>query len=295
MPKDLTPEKLELLTWEDGNRAECLNAVYSHVTTDAEDAIRWYKQGRKPKKRWAILLRWSAVLLVSVSGLLPLFDQLFRESAEKVWINPLYTSLAVAVAAALFGLDKVFSYSTGWMRFIKTDLLLRTALEEFELDWQLARLAWGGPQPTAEQASQMLARCKEFAAKINNIVSEETNVWITEFQASLAQLGESVKAAEARVAADTAKRHEAAKSVGALNVSVKHNGVTYAGEFKLRVNNEQSGNYIGTAALVGLKAGPNKVEAELTAGGKKHRGEISFDVQAGKTTPLELPVVVADS
>lgn len=291
MPRDLTPEKLEELTWEEGNRGECLKQVYAHVVKDAKDAINWYQASRKPKKRLAMALRWSAVLLVSASGLLPLISELWNSLA----VNALATSLFVAVAAALFGLDKLFNYSSGWMRYVKTDLLLRTALEEFELDWQLARIAWTSPHPTAEQATQMLTRAKEFAGKINTIVSEETNVWITEFQASLAQLGESVKAAEARVAADTAKRDEAAKAVGALNVSVKHNGVTYAGEFKLRVNNEPSGTYIGTAALVGLKAGPNKLEAQVEDGDKKHRGEFAFDVEAGKTQKVELDVAPAAS
>jgi hypothetical protein len=301
MPKDLTPLPLDELTWLEGTREECLKKVYAHVTADAQEAIHWYQASRQPKRVKATVLRWTAVLLVSASGLIPLFSALGIDNTAsppaQPAIDPLYTSLAVALAAALFGWDKLFNYSSGWMRYVKTDLLLRTALEEFELDWQLARLAWGSNEPTAEQASQMLARCKEFAAKINTIVSEETNVWITEFQASLAQLGESVKAAEARVAADTAKREEAAKAVGALNVSVKHNGVTYAGEFKLRVNNEQSGKFIGTAALVGLKAGPTKVEAEYTdtATAKVHRGEFAFDVEAGKTQNVELPVAPAAS
>ncbi|HEY0023311.1 MAG TPA: SLATT domain-containing protein [Longimicrobium sp.] len=296
MVKDLTPTQLEDLTWEEGNRAECLKIVYAHVTEDAQDAIRWYKDSRKPKKHWAIGLRGGAVVLLSVSGLLPLISELGQKLDKPFQISPLFTSLAVAVAAALFGFDKLFNNSSGWMRLIKTDLLLRTALEEFEMDWQLARLAWTGPQPTSEQASQMLTRAKEFAARINTIIAEETNVWITEFQASLAQLGESVKAAEARVAADTAKREEAAKAVGALNITVKHNGATYAGEFKLRVNNEQSGKFIGTAALVGLKAGPTKVEAEYTdtATAKVHRGEFAFDVEAGKTQNVELPVITAN-
>jgi hypothetical protein len=292
MLKDLTPEKLEDLTWEEGNRAECLKQVYAHVVKDAKDAIDWYQAKRHPKRRRAMFLRWSAVGLLSLSGLLPLIDQIFRSDPAKGWINPLATSLAVALAAALFGLDKLFNYSSGWMRYVKTDLLLRTALEEFELDWQLARLAWTSTHPTAEQATQMLTRCKEFAAKINTIVSEETNVWITEFQASLAQLGESVKAAEARVAADAVKREEAAKATGALNVSVKHDGAVFAGKIMLRVNNEQEGRvYLGpTVALIGLPAGPNKVEAKYTDSGKVHRGEFAFDVEAGKTQKVELAV-----
>lgn len=288
MAKDLTPIDLSELTWEDGKRAACLEQVYDRVTAQATSAITWYQSSRNPKKWMATLLRWGAVVLVSISGLLPLISNLMEGGTLKdPAINPLYTSLALAVAAALFGLDKFLNFSTGWMRYVKTGCALRTALSEFEFEWLISRAAWAGPEPTAEQAADMLARCKAFGTRVNTIVADETNVWITKFQASLAQLGESVKAAEARVEADAAKRAEAAQT-GALNVVVRHDGKTFAGPIRLRVNDNQ-GVYLGpNVALVGLPAGPNRLAAEFEENGKTHRGEISVDVVPGKTSPASV-------
>lgn len=289
---DLKPIDLSALSWEDGKRAECLAEVYSRVTGDARMAIEWYRLSRKPKKRAAMAVRWSAVLLISASGLIPLFVEVFPIKGAPPF-NPLITSLVVALAAALFGLDKFFNYSSGWMRYVKTDLALQGALGEFEFDWQIARAAWTTPEPTPGQLAEMLGRCKTFAATIKGIVADETNLWITEFQASMAQLGESVKAAEARVEAAEARRAEAAAQRGALNVSVKHNGETYAGQFRLRVDNDAQGKvYVGpNVALVDLPAGPHKLAAELTTSdGKKHVGEVSADVVPGKTSEASVTV-----
>lgn len=297
MPKDLAAIKLGELIWDESSRGASITVVYDHATAGAQSAIDWYQVSRKPKKRAAMFLRWSAVVLLSASGLIPLASTLMDSSDNgPPLIDPLYTSLAVALAAALFGFDKLFNYSTGWMRYVRADLSLRTALSEFEIEWQIARAAWPTANPTVEQAAEMLGRCKTFTAQVNGIVAEETNLWITEFQATLAQLGESVKAAEARVEADTARRAEAAAQKGALNVTVKHDGQTYAGQFRLRVDNDQQGKvYVGpNVALIDLPAGPHKLAAEYSVGGKVHRGEFSVDVVPGKTLEASVPVAAAE-
>lgn len=301
MPKDLAAIRLGELVWDEASRHASLATVYEHTTANARIAIDWYQVSRKPKKRAAMFLRWSAVVLLSASGLIPLVSSLLpavlgrTAGQQQPMIDPLFTSLAVALAAALFGFDKLFNYSTGWMRYVKADLALRTTLSEFEIEWQLARAGWAGGQPTAEQAAEMLTQCKTFTARINGIVAEETNLWITEFQASLAQIGESVKAAEARVEADAAKRAEAART-GALNVTVKHNGETYAGQFRLRVDNDAQGKvYVGpNVALVDLPAGPHKLAADFSVEGKLHRGEFSVDVVPGKTSDASVTVVATE-
>ena len=292
MPKDLSPIQLGKLPWDDGNRAESLAAIYDHVSRNAHAAIQWYQLSRRPKKYMAMLLRWSSVLLISASGLVPLVVAVAPGETE--W-NPLITSLMVAMAAALFGLDKFFNYSTGWMRYVRTDLALRTAMGSFEFEWQIARSGWSTAQPTAEQAAELLARCAAFADRINAIVAEETNLWIAEFQASLAQLGESVRAAEARVEAAEARRLEAAQT-GALNVTVQHEGKVWAGPIKLQVGKSKLEPYSGpTVALTDLPAGPRRVAAEAVMGGTLYRSELAVDVVAGRTSPatLELAAVGA--
>lgn len=290
MAKDLTPIELGKLPWDEGARAESLAQVYDHVAGNARSAIEWYRLSRKPKKYKAMSLRVASVLLISASGLVPLVVEV--APGQRTW-NPLVTSLLVALAAALFGLDKFFNYSSGWMRYVRTELVLRTALSDFEFEWQINRAAWTSAEPTPEQVADMLARCSAFAARINAIVTEETNAWITEFQASLSQLGESVRAAEARVEAAEARRIEAAQT-GALNVTVRHEGNVWAGPIKLQVGQSRLEPHSGpTVALTDLPAGPRKLLAEAVVGGKLYRSEMAVDVVAGRTSPATLELTPA--
>lgn len=310
MSNNLSAIQLEEISWENGKRAASLNRVYSKVTEAARSASTWYQKNKRPKKWGAMFLRWGAVLLISISGLLPLVSSLARPGAEQPAIDPLFTSLAVAVAAALFGLDKFFNYSNGWMRYVKTDLALRTTIGEFEMEWQIARAAWAAPEPTVQETADMLARCKAFAARVNAIESEETNLWIAEFQASLAQLGESVKAERARdvprqeptpPAAPPVKpgTPEPAQAKGGVKVTVQHEGQTWSGPVKLRSGPDEEYREFTAVpvALADLAAGKRKVSVEVVAGGKVFRGEVDVDVVAGQTadatvaadTPYEEP------
>lgn len=290
MAKDLAPIELGKLPWEEGARAASLSTVYDHVANNARAAIEWYRLSRKPKKYKAMALRVTSVLLISASGLVPLVVEV--APGTLTW-NPLVTSLLVALAAALFGLDKFFNYSSGWMRYVRTELALRTALGDFEFEWQINRATWTSAEPNPEQVADMLARCSAFAARINAIVTEETNAWVAEFQASLSQLGESVKAAEARVEAAEARRLEAAQT-GALNVTVRHEGNVWAGPIRLQVGQSRLEPRTGpTVALTDLPAGPRKLLAEAVVSGKLYRGEIAVDVVAGRTSPATLELVPA--
>jgi hypothetical protein len=289
--KDLTAVDLGTLAWNEGHRAESLGRVYGHAAGQARQAIEWYDRSRKPKKWFATGLRSSSVLLLSASGLVPLAVEVLPDTRAPGF-NPLVTSLMVAGAAALFGIDKFFNYSSGWMRYAKTGLMLRNALSEFEFEWQIHRAAWAAAEPTMEQVAETLARCGAFVSRVNAIVAEETNAWIAEFQASLAQLGESVKAAETRVEEAEAKRAAAALT-GAVNLVVQHDGKAWSGPIQLRVgkNPEQERNG-PTVALDELPAGPRKVQAQVVTGGKLYRGEMNVEVVAGRISTATLAVAL---
>jgi hypothetical protein len=180
----LHPTALTDLPWDPEHAEDSLLKVRSHVVTDAESALSWYERSRTPKKRGGLLVRGTSVMLIAIAGLLPLITELLAPGSAKSAINPLYASLAIGVAAALVGFDRWFGFSSGWMRYVTTSMAIRTALEAFEMDWTCARAALRGAAPTPEQIESMLTRCKEFAAKLNAQVTDETNPWVQEVPAS---------------------------------------------------------------------------------------------------------------
>ncbi len=106
----------------------------------------------------------------------------------------MWASVAIGVAAALVLLDRFFGSSTGWMRFIRTEMHLRQLHQEFEMSWERERAAWAGQDPSAKQVQQMLGRAMAFVTKVSEVVRQETEEWVREFQSTLRQLDEAARA-----------------------------------------------------------------------------------------------------
>lgn len=296
MPKDLIPEPMQV-SWDEEHCDESLKSVYDHVVRDAKDAIDWYLKARKPKKYGGLVIRGSAVVLISAAGLLPLIAALKgTNSSPPIWLEPLFASVAVGVAAALVAFDKFFGFSSAWMRFMTAELALRTALEEFEMDWYAQRAALRGQNPTADQVVQLLARCKEFVVKVNGIVAEETQGWVNEFKSSLSQVDEAVKAAEseAKTRADAAtlaaKAQADASKPGALNVEIT-NLEKATLPWTLWVDGVEKQKVSGaTAAVAQLTPGHHTIRVFAVVDGKERTAEKVFDVAANSTAEAKITI-----
>jgi hypothetical protein len=301
----LHPIPLSDLPWDSENAEASLQTVRSHVVADAESALGWYEAARQPKKRFGLLIRGSGVVLLAIAGLLPLIAQLVdarwpgtKEAATPYHINPLFASFAIGLAAALVGFDRWFGLSSGWMRYITTSLSIRSALQAFEMDWTCARAALRGVPPTPEQVDGMLTRCKEFAAKLNSLVTDETNTWVQEFQASLKQVDEALKVAQddARQRAEAlktaqdaekaaAEKQAEARKPGAINLTLT-NRDKLAGNWKVQVDSAPALEFSGaSAALSPVEPGLRTVRVFGIAGGKLWQEEKAVTVAAGTVLP----------
>ncbi|MDF1554990.1 MAG: SLATT domain-containing protein [Deferrisomatales bacterium] len=175
---------LGTLPWDENSREASLESVFHHAVTEAEAALRWYQPRIRNKRLWAQGLRLGAIGCGTFAGLLPMVAQLpsLREAIAPVW-----ASISLALAAAILLLDRFFGFSSGWMRFIHTEMQLKDLLEEFLLDWEVARSQWSGP-PTEKQVAEMLKKAQGFLAAVHGEVRRETSAWVQEFQKALGEI-----------------------------------------------------------------------------------------------------------
>jgi hypothetical protein len=106
-----------------------------------------------------------------------------------------FTQLGVA-ALALAGLlqvaDRVFGWSSGWLRYIETVTAMEDLTRQFELDWASyivdkgSNIGDGDTKPLFELSQQ-------FEDDISKLQSDETDRWVTEFNSGVALLGELIK------------------------------------------------------------------------------------------------------
>jgi hypothetical protein len=138
------------------------------------------------------LLRFGAIILGAVAGMIPVLAELILVEGEPL-IRPLWSAIAIGLAAALVLADKFYGCTSAWVRFLLAELELQELLKTFVMDWESARLSAEKPDPTSDQAVTMVASCREFLLEAHAIVARETQKWAAEFQELLLDLEKASK------------------------------------------------------------------------------------------------------
>ena len=277
---DIRAPGIESLSWAPEECEASIDATFRHVQQDALEAIRWYAKARRPKRRLAVSARLLAVLLLGGAGILPLIDV----AIPGVTIPGIWVTLLAAGAAGVLAFDRFHGGSTGWIRYIQSELKIRDALETFELDWEAERATWGGGPPTADQVQSMLRRAKRFAMAINRIVQEETAAWVDEFQRSISQIDEAL-----RTRAAQAEQRRTGVDGGAVNLVVTNGDQCDAGwevsvdEGVVRLHADGQ-----SAAIRDLPPGIRLFDVAGMIAGKKRRAQFAANIPAGSTVDQRL-------
>ena len=101
--------------------------------------------------------------------------------------------VAAALAAGFIAFDRYFGLSTGWIRFIGTELALEGGLDELRYDWVALLAKTRGAMPTSDEVQTMIQRLRTFIVFVNSQTQQETQAWVMEFQTNLADLEKAAK------------------------------------------------------------------------------------------------------
>ncbi len=275
--KDLpVPVKLDELDWDPDTAVDSLARFRAFVVGRAMDAVEYYQFAKKPKKRWAIWLRMAALVCAGLAGILPILSQIWTSDAGQAVIAPAWASVFLALAAGAVAIDRFFGYSSAWMRFMSSELRVRRAVDDFDLDWEATRAAWAGRAPDDADIQAMIERGKTFLGLIADIVRDETDQWIAEFRETLREIDET-----ARVAAG-------GEAHGGLRVLVANGDQTDAG-WTLSVDGGAFRRYQGrTAALGRVPPGVRTVQARGVLHGRPVQGEAAVAVERGGVVEVEI-------
>jgi hypothetical protein len=229
---------------------------------------------KRPKQACARALRASSIVLLALAGILPMLTQLEDLSP---FLAPVWASVLVAMAGACVALDRFFGYSSAWIRYINAALQLRQIVQEFNLDWQADQAAWRDGQPDEQQVQRTLARCKAFVTQVGAVVRDETALWIAEFQDTLKQLDETVRA------------RETGSVTGGLIVTVTNGEQCGSSGWTLSLDDGPPQRHSGkTAALTGVVPGLHRLTVVGTVGAQPRRAESAVQVAANGLIAVDL-------
>jgi hypothetical protein len=296
MKDNLQALPLEALDWS-GNRSASIDTLAIQLRQQCQKAIDWYVAAKIPKKQGATWLRALIILFTSLAGLLAVLAPIRDDPALDFYVHPAWISVAAALAAALLGLDRFLGFSRGWIRYIQTELELRTALNAFNLGWHRRRSEWPNGVPSDTQLDDAFKAIAEFLGVIDGVVKEETEQWVADFQASMQELTAANEAAKqaAKAIEEAAEEREKARAAaaaearpGGLNLTVS-NGDTADDGWLLEVGDRPPRKCSGTTgAVAGVGPGLVLVSISGSTNGRKLRAERSVAIAPGEIAECTL-------
>ncbi|MEO3765878.1 SLATT domain-containing protein [Streptomyces sp. B8F3] len=170
---------------EAGGQAEILRELRTWAEHEAEDAIEWYLNDKRLKRRGSRVISALTILLAVAGTLIPLAS-VISGGPPQGWGYVL-----LALAAGCKGFDHFFGLSSGWMRDITAAQALRAELNDFRMAWAADQLRTTAPasgplDPAALE--RRLALLTSLVEAVRRQVESETAEWLSEFRATAQQL-----------------------------------------------------------------------------------------------------------
>jgi hypothetical protein len=277
---------------------EILASTYAHVDATSSQLCNWYWSSIGPKRITSQLIRGIAISLGLLGATLPLVSAFF-ENEEKLFCSQ-FAVICLAIAGLLQIADRVFGWSSGWMRYITTVTAMENHRRTFQLEWAAYLINKSSP-PDGGDAKTLFDLAKALEQKLAALQEEETNKWVAEFNAGISILESVVKTQRdeadkklelirGSLAAELAKNksEENFKRPGALEVTLRFNGHTKA--VKIAVDNEALTDFVGSSwCKLGLSPGQHLIRV-ITTSEPVRNIERAVDVSAGAIVKIDVDI-----
>jgi hypothetical protein len=311
MPKaDITISAEPTLTWDRYSGQDpkfALEQLYQDTLNISKQKRDWYWTSIKTKRWTSLVIRWVAFLLLVVGTALPILAGLSDEAASRLLCTQIAVAM-LAIAGLLQIADKIFGWSSGWMRYVTTVTAMESATNIFHIEWAKHVCK---PDPCGPSDLQPLFAISEaLERELIKLQTEETNRWVTEFNAGLSLLDAAIKAqreetqkqieslrttvssaqeaarAEEKAKADAAAAAAKAKQPGAIDIALKFKSTVRPVSVSLDDGAPQE--FVGVSWSIGSVApGLHTIEVK-TLTDPKETSRNSVSVDPGKAVKLNV-------
>ncbi|MCJ7601289.1 MAG: SLATT domain-containing protein [Desulfobulbaceae bacterium] len=242
---DISTKKL--LPWDEyKNKTSdlALASIYAYIESVSTTMCAWYWTSIGTKRWTSLWVRAITFLLLTIGTSLPIFAAIQDLPKDKL----LFTQWAVALLA-IAGLiqvaDRVFGWSSGWMRYISTVTTMENLTRAFELEWANYIVSKSAPLDTSDVKSLFeLARTLE--QELTKLQAEETTKWISEFNSSISLLESMIKS----------QREETDKKLDAIRTNLSTQATAAKADEKTKLPGAIEVAFI-------YKAEPKKIKIKL--------------------------------
>jgi hypothetical protein len=263
------------------NRHVALEQLYQLILQNGRESIDWYLAHKSAKRLGAMVLRLGAIGLATLAAITPVLVALLPAAWGLRELGPL-ASIMVALSAGCLALDKFFGFSSGWMRYITTELELRARLNGFQLTWMQERLKLSEQALTFERTLELLQFMKAFVSDFDQVVNAETKLWVEEFRGNLSDMERAVETQRATTPVITAPA-----STGALRIRLEGAELLDGQRWLVQLGNEPFAEHVGGTMVVNnLSPGLLAVKVKAHRDGRPLAAEDVAFIRAGEPSDL---------
>jgi len=164
---------------------------------------------------------------------LPIFAAIQKTDLDKL----AFTQWAVALLASaglLLVADRVFGWSSGWMRYITTVTTMENLTQVFQLEWGKFLVSKTAPLDVSD-AKSLFDLATGLEQELRKLQAEETTKWVVEFNTGISLLETLIKTQREETdkkldairtsltsQQQTAKSEEKSKLPGGVEVTITH-------------------------------------------------------------------------
>jgi hypothetical protein len=157
---------------------------------------------------------------------------------------------ALAIAGLLQAGDRIFGWSSGWLRYMTTVTAMETTTRKFEIDW--AHFMICKTEAVGENDKRPLFElAKRLEDDIAKLRIDETDRWVSEFNSSLALLNDLIKSQResaertAEAARSAGAEREKRQELGGIELAITHAAQPAA--VRIRLDNSDEVTFSGTS------------------------------------------------
>ena len=237
---------------------EAIPKIYRRATEHSKDVRSWYWNSIKSKRisSWGIRMISFGLMILGV--VLPLLAAITTDNQNTLICTQLGI-VALAVAGLMQAADKIFGWSSGWLRYMTTVTAMEAATQQFELDWANHFLVKTGPIDDSDKAP-LFQLAKRLEDELSKRQSDETDKWCAEFNSGLAMLNDLIKS-QRDSAEKSVEAMQKAQKVGSIEMTLVHKAAPDLVKISLDGGSEE--DFTGTV-WSRLRVEPGQHEVKVT-------------------------------
>lgn len=185
-PKNVTMEEVGLGPWDKYgimNVEQASHEIFDIAQRYSKKNREYYWEGINFKKNASKAVRLSCIVLIASGIVLPIIAAIFNNTSTKLLLTQVGVA-TLAIAGVLVVMDRVFGWSSGWLRYMITVTAMEDVTRKFTKDWEDYMIKKGCSLNDTDK-ELLFKKAEKFENTITKIKNGETAQWVSEFNSGL--------------------------------------------------------------------------------------------------------------